>query len=78
MKIALTIAAGLMAVSSYAFAADNNNGNNGGNNGMKNDQTTTGAIDSENSTEPPTQKMIDDCKTAPADDQNCKNILDAR
>jgi hypothetical protein len=45
MKTALatTLAAGLMAVSSFAFAADNNNGTK---DGMKNDNQTTGSIDS--------------------------------
>jgi hypothetical protein len=40
--LATTLAAGLMAVSSFAFAADNNNG---GKDGMKNDNQTTGSID---------------------------------
>jgi hypothetical protein len=42
MKIALTLAAGLLAASSTAFAADNNNG--GKNDGGKNDQDKTGSI----------------------------------
>jgi hypothetical protein len=46
MKIALTVAAGLLAVSSFAFAADNNGGNNNGaKDGMKADQNTTGSVD---------------------------------
>jgi len=45
MKIALTLAAGLLAASSMAFAADNNGGgnNNGGKDGMK-DNMTTGSV----------------------------------
>lgn len=43
MKIALALAAGLLAASSMSFAADNNGGNNGGKDGMK-DNTNTGSI----------------------------------
>lgn len=47
MKLALTLAAGLMAASSLAFAADNNGGDKGGKDGMK-DQSTTGSIQRQN------------------------------
>lgn len=41
MKIVMTLAAGLLAASSFAYAADNNNS---GGNDNKQDQTTTGSI----------------------------------
>jgi len=48
MKLTLTLAAGLLAASSLAFAADNNGGNNnGGKDGMK-DNMATGSINDPN------------------------------
>lgn len=44
MKLALTLAAGLLAASSMAYAADNN----GGKDNNKQDQTTTGSINDPN------------------------------
>lgn len=50
MKIALTVAAGLLAASSFAFAADNNGGDkNGGKDGMK-DNMTTGSTQTQDAT----------------------------
>ena len=45
MKLALTLAAGLLAASSMAFAADNNGGKNDNNN---TDKMTTGSINDPN------------------------------
>ena len=44
MKLALTLAAGMLAASSLAFAADNNGGKNDGKNDNMMDQSTTGSI----------------------------------
>ena len=50
MKLALTFAAGLLAMSSMALAADNNGGdNNGSKDGMK-DNMTTGSTQTKDST----------------------------
>ncbi|MBX9455208.1 MAG: hypothetical protein KL863_03820 [Rhizobium sp.] len=73
-KLASTLAVALVAASSFAFAADNSGGKDG-KDGMMNDPNTTGSIEARDPTEPPDQKTIDDCKTAPADDVNCQNIL---
>lgn len=45
MKLALTLAAGILAASSFAFAADDNGGGNkDGKNDNMMDQSTTGSI----------------------------------
>ena len=43
MKLALTLAAGMLAASSFAFAADNNGGNNNANNSNQ-DNMNTGSV----------------------------------
>ena len=50
--LATTLAAGLLAVSSFAYAADNNGGNNNGgnNNNSTMDNTTTGDIQTRDGT----------------------------
>ena len=69
--LATTLTAALFAASSFAFAADNNGGNM--DNGMM-DNDKTGSIETRDPTEPPDQKTIEFCKTAPADDANCQNM----
>jgi len=50
--LATTLVAGLLAVSSFAYAADNNGGNNDGtnNNNSTMDNTTTGGIQTRDGT----------------------------
>jgi len=73
MKTALaaTFAEAMLAASSVAFAADNNGGKN--DNNMDNDKT--GSINNHDPIDPPDQKSIEYCQTAPADDANCRNML---
>jgi hypothetical protein len=63
MKLAMTIAAGLLAASSLAFAADNNAGKN--ENDMQRDQQTTGSVNTEGRTVSPAFREF--CNTNPAD-----------
>jgi hypothetical protein len=73
MRAALIIAAGLLAVSSFAFAGNNNGGGNKG--------AQQGMIDSINSGsvsdgfDPPDETTVQYCKTARIKDANCKNAL---
>jgi hypothetical protein len=70
--IATTVAAALLAVSSFAFAADNKNNNNENSVGKGNE--TTGSIMDKSGTDTPDQADIDRCKTAQADDPTCVGV----
>ena len=65
------VAAALLAVSSFAYAADN-----GGKD--KNDGDRTGSIVNTDRFDPPDDNTIESCKSAPADDANCQNARSAR
>lgn len=73
MKLAIATAAALLAATSFTFAADNG-GKNGGKDGMP-DNSITGSISDTDRFDPPDEKTVEQCKTAPADDMNCKNAL---
>jgi len=64
MKIAMTIAAGLLAASSMAFAADNNGGKNMNDEGTR-DAQTTGSVNTEGRTVSPAFREF--CNTNPSD-----------
>ncbi len=74
MKLALTLAAGMLAASSFAFAADNNGGNNngGGKNDGMTDKMNTGSIDGRND-----QGDLDDatkCREGTAGGAPCQEL----
>lgn len=69
MKLALTLAAGLLAVSSFAFAADSNGGKNGP------DKSATASIPDTDRFDPPDETVVQSCKTAQVKDHNCRNAL---
>jgi len=65
------IAIALISASSFALAADNNNGGDGN----KSDGDRTGSIQGQGGNDQPSRKSLDQCKTAPADDPECRNLM---
>ena len=68
---ASAVAITLLTASSFAFAADNK----GGGDGKKSDGDKTGSISSQEGKDQPSRKTIDECRTAPADDPACRNLM---
>lgn len=70
MKVALTLAAGMLAASSMAFAADNNGGKNNGKDSAL-DNSKTNSINSEGRTISPEEREF--CVANPGDSK-CQGL----
>jgi len=73
MRRALTLTAGLLAASSFAFAADNNGGGKNMNDETNRDLQTTGSINSEGRTLTPQEREF--CVANPSDSK-CQGLVD--
>jgi len=70
IKFATTLAAGLLAATSFAYAADNNDGRKDPLN--ERDQQTTGSINTEGRTLSPEER--ERCMTASPQDASCQGL----
>lgn len=70
VKLATALAAGLLAASSFAYAADDNDGKK--DMGTERDQQTTGSINTEGRTLSPEER--ERCMTASPQDASCQGL----